>query len=93
MAQQPPQPGGTSRRAVVVGDDEDAFADPGAPCGRCEVVRAGQRMTAPTLDGQVRQRVDPEKRRPRNVLLQICLTPDLDPIERVAAVDELVADQ
>ena len=93
MMQQPPEPRGPARRAVVVRDDEDAFADPGPPCGSREVLPAREWMTAPTLDDQIRQLVDPEERRSRNVLLQICLTPGLDSIERVAAVDELVADQ
>jgi hypothetical protein len=42
---------------------------------------------------EIRELVDPEERRARNVLLQIMLAPRLDPIERVPAVDELVLDQ
>jgi hypothetical protein len=50
-------------------------------------------MTAPFLDGQVRQLVDPEEGRARDVLPEVPLPPGFVPIERVAAVDELVPDQ
>jgi hypothetical protein len=93
MAQQPPEPGGTPCRAVVVGDDEDTLADAGLPGGGREIVRVRQRMPSPPLDGQIGQLVDPDERRSRNVLFQIGLPPGLDAIERVGAVDELIADQ
>jgi hypothetical protein len=50
-------------------------------------------MPAAALGGQIGQLVDPEERRSRDVLLQICLPSSVDAIERVAAVDELVVDQ
>jgi hypothetical protein len=93
VAEQPPEPGGTPRCTVVVRDDEDARADPGPPGRSREIVRARQRMPAAALGGQIGQLVDPEERCSRDVLLQICLPPSVDAIERVAAVDELVVDQ
>jgi hypothetical protein len=93
VAQQPPEPGGAARRAVVVGDDEDTLTDPCPPGGGGEVVRVRQRMPSPPFNGQIGQLVDPEERGSRNMLLEIGLSPGLDAIERVAAVDELVADQ
>jgi hypothetical protein len=93
VAEQPPEPGGTARGAVVVRDDEDARADPGPSGHSGEGVRTRQRMPAPTLRAQIGQLVDPEERRSRDVLLQICLPPSVGAIERVAAVDELVPDQ
>jgi len=45
------------------------------------------------LDGQVGERVDPEERRTRNMLVEIRLAAGPDTLERVAAVDELVTDQ
>jgi hypothetical protein len=45
------------------------------------------------LDGQVGELIDPEERRTRNMLVEIGVAAGLDPLERVAAVDELVTDQ
>jgi hypothetical protein len=45
------------------------------------------------LHVEIRELVDPEERRARNVLVQITLAPRLDPVERVPAVDEPVLDQ
>jgi hypothetical protein len=78
---------------VVVGDDEDALADPGPPGRRGKCVRAREGVPSTPLDPQIREIVDPEERRARNVLLQVRLAPGFNPVERVAAVDELVADQ
>jgi len=50
-------------------------------------------MPPPPLRGQIGELVDPEERRSRNVLGQVRLSPGLDAIERVGAVDELVTDQ
>jgi hypothetical protein len=93
VTQQPPEPVRTTGCTVVVGDDEDALADP-RPAGRgSKVVRGRQRMPPPPLRRQVGELVDPEERRSRNVLGQVRLSPGLDAIERVGAVDELVTDQ
>jgi hypothetical protein len=45
------------------------------------------------LDGQVGERVDPEERRTRNMLVEIRLAAGLDAVQRVAAVDEPIMDQ
>jgi hypothetical protein len=50
-------------------------------------------VPAATDRRQIGQLVDPEKRCSRDVRLQVRLPSGLDPIERVAAVDELVPDQ
>ena len=84
---------GTPRTPVVVRDDEDPRADAGPPGSSREMVRTRQRMPATAFNGQIRELVDPEERRSWNVLLQIRLPPGVDPIERVAAVDEPVPDQ
>jgi hypothetical protein len=74
---------------VVVRDDEDAVADPGPPGGGREVVVARQRMAALAFDRQIGQ-LDAEKRRARNVRLEVELPPGLPAVERVRAVDEPV---
>ena len=78
---------------MVVGDDEDALADPGPPGRDRKVVRGRQGMPPPPFHGQIGELVDAEERCPRYVLLEIRLPPGLDAIERVAAVDEPVANQ
>jgi len=93
VPQEPPQAGGPTGPAVVVGDDEDAFADPGPPGRGGKCVRARERVPPTPLDPQIREVVDPEEGRARNVLLKVRLASGLNPVERVAAVDELVADQ
>jgi hypothetical protein len=78
---------------VVVGDDEDALADPGPSGRRPERLCARERVTPLPGDGQIGELVDPEERGARNVLAEIRLVPGLDAVERIAAVDELVSDQ
>jgi len=78
---------------VVVRDDEDSVADPGPPgCGHKRLL-ARERVPALPLDGQVGERVDPEERRTRNMLVEIRLAAGLDAVQRVAAVDEPILDQ
>jgi hypothetical protein len=50
-------------------------------------------VAAPAFDGEVGKLVDPDERRPWNVLRLVRLTARVDAVERVAAVDELVPDQ
>jgi hypothetical protein len=78
---------------VVVRDDEDAVADPRSAGGGCEDPGARERMPTAAGHGEIRQLVDPEERRARDVLLEVRLPSRLDAVERVTAVDELVPDQ
>jgi hypothetical protein len=77
---------------VVVGDDEDPLADPGTPGGGREVLVARQRMSALPLDREVGE-LDAEKRRARDVRVEVQLPTRLPAIELVGAVDEAVLDQ
>ena len=78
---------------MVVGDDEDPASDP-SPRGRgAECRSARQRVTPLPLDREVRELVDPEEGRARDVLFEVALPPGLDAREVVAAVDEPVLDQ
>jgi hypothetical protein len=93
VPEQPPEPGGAARAAVVVGDDEDVLADPGPGRRGGERLCARQRVAALPLDYEVGEVVDAEERRTRDVGLEVRLPPGLDPIERVRAVDEQVRAQ
>jgi hypothetical protein len=75
---------------VVVGDDEDAVADPRTAGGRAERLRARKGVPALTCSRQVGEFVDPEERRPGDMRFEIGLVPRLDPAEVVAAIDEAV---
>ena len=89
VAQQPPEPFRTAH--VPVGDDEDPVADSGSGRRACEVVGVGKGMPSawPGRRGEVI--VDVEERRPRDVSLEVQLTPATGRAELPAAVDELVA--
>jgi hypothetical protein len=78
---------------VVVGDHEDAVANAGVAGGRSERVRVWQRVPPAALDHEIGERVDPEKRRARDMPLQVRVAAGVDAVERVAAVDEPVSDQ
>jgi hypothetical protein len=78
---------------VVVGDDEDAHADPCAPGGRRERLGGRQRVPALPLDGEVGQLVDAQEGRAGNVRFEVRRPPRFYSIERVGAVDEPVRDQ
>jgi hypothetical protein len=78
---------------VVVRHHEDSFTYPRTPGRRRERLLARQRVAAPAFDGEVGKLVDPDERRPWNVLRLVRLTARVDAVERVAAVDELVPDQ
>jgi hypothetical protein len=92
VPEQPPEPGGTSRGAVVVGDDEDAVADPSPPGRFGEIRLARERMASLPLDREVGELLA-EERRARNVALEVEVSAGLPPVELVRAVDELVLDQ
>jgi hypothetical protein len=93
VAQQPPEPRRPTGAAVVVRDDEDPVSNP-RPRGRgAECLRARQRVTPLPLDREVRELVDPEEGRARDVPFEVALPTGLDAREVVAAVDEPVLDQ
>jgi hypothetical protein len=90
VAQQPPEALGPA--AVPVGDDKDAFADPGARRGLREPLGRGQRVSALPLDAQVGEIVvRVEERGARDVPLQVQLAAPAGVAELPAAVDEPVA--
>jgi hypothetical protein len=75
---------------MVVGDDEDSAADPGARGGVGKVLGGRERMPPLALRRKVRELVDPEERGAWNVLVEIRLTSRLDSSEVVCAVDEAI---
>jgi hypothetical protein len=77
---------------VVVRDDEDPVADPRAPGGDHEVLLAREWMASVPLDREVGE-LDPEKRRARNVPIEVQVSARLPAVELVGAVDEAVFDQ
>jgi len=93
VAQQPPQPRRAAGPAVVLGDDEDAVADPRAGRRLRERLRGWERVPPRSADRKIRQLVDPEERRVGNVLAKVRLSSCLDALERVSAIDEAEVDQ
>jgi hypothetical protein len=74
---------------VVVGDDEDALADPRKPRGRSEVPVPRKGVPALPFDREIRE-LRAEERRARDMRFQIEIAPRLPTVERVRAVDESV---
>ena len=74
---------------MVVGDDEDALADPRPARGRSEVLVPRKRVPALPLDREIRE-LRAEERRARDMRFQIEIAPRLPVVERVRAVDEPV---
>jgi hypothetical protein len=93
VPQEPPEPRRPTRTAVVVRDDEDSGAEAGTRRRGRKRLGRRQRVAPLPRDGQIGELVDSEKRRPWDVLPEVSLVPGLDPVERVAAVDEPVLDQ
>ncbi len=77
---------------MVVRDDEDALADPGPRCGSRECFGAGQRMPPLPFDGEIGELLA-QKRSAGDMRLQVQLSPSLDAVELVRAVDEAILDQ
>jgi hypothetical protein len=74
---------------VVVGDDEDALADPRPPRGRREVRVPRKRVSALPFDREIRQ-LRAEERSARDMRFQIEIASRLPMVERVRAIDEPV---
>jgi hypothetical protein len=76
---------------VVIGNDEDALADPRPPRGRRKVGVTREWMPSLALNREIRE-LDSQKRCPRDVRLQVQVAPRLPLVERVRAVDEPILD-
>jgi hypothetical protein len=74
---------------VVVGDDEDALADPRPARSRSEVLVPRKRVPALPFDREIGE-LGAEERRARDMRVQIEIAPRLPLVERVRAVDEPV---
>jgi hypothetical protein len=92
VPEEPPEPGGAARGAVVVCHHEDAVRDPRPPRRSREGILPRQRVAALALDRQVGE-LDAEERRAGDVGLEVEVAPGLPAVELVCAVDEAVVDQ
>jgi hypothetical protein len=89
VAEEPPQPLGTARRAVR--DDEDALADSCTGCRARELLDLGQGMPSSRPRRRGKVFVDIQETRPRNVATGVQPAAGADIPEFPAAIDELIA--
>jgi hypothetical protein len=93
VAQEPPQACCAAGHPLVVGNDEQAGADPRRRGSGGEVFRAWKRVSASLCPARGRGKLalDVEERRTRDVPREVELPPAVGLAELPAAVDELVA--